>query len=91
MKDAYQVLYKKEADLARIRREIESLKVAASLLAEDRRPDDSVQGSDNQDKKPMEEAFAFAPQPEAAATGTDGPSPIPRQPGFWESLKGRRR
>jgi hypothetical protein len=89
MKDAYQILYKKEADLARVRREIESLKVAALLLAEDQRSDDPGQSSDNQDKKPVGEAFA--PPPEAAATGTDGPSPIPRQPGFWESLKSRRR
>ena len=32
MKDAYAVLEEKEADLARVRQEIESLKIVASLL-----------------------------------------------------------
>jgi hypothetical protein len=35
MKDAYEVLYKKEADLARVRREIDSLTIAARLLVDD--------------------------------------------------------
>jgi hypothetical protein len=35
MKNAYEVLYQKEADLARVRREVESLTIAASLLADD--------------------------------------------------------
>jgi hypothetical protein len=39
MKDAYEVLQQKEADLARVRHEIESLQVVASLLSVDaRRP-----------------------------------------------------
>ena len=35
MKDAYEVLQQKEADLARVRHEIESLQVVASLLSDD--------------------------------------------------------
>jgi hypothetical protein len=35
MKDVYEVLHQKEADLARVRREIESLHLVASLLSDD--------------------------------------------------------
>lgn len=35
MKDPYEVLQQKEADLARVRHEFESLQVVASLLSED--------------------------------------------------------
>jgi len=34
MKDAYQVLQQKEGDLARVRKEIESLTIVAALLAD---------------------------------------------------------
>ena len=35
MRDAYELLYQKEADLVRVRQEIESLKIAASLLTDE--------------------------------------------------------
>jgi hypothetical protein len=35
MKDAYEILKLKEADLARVRQEIESLRIVASLLDDD--------------------------------------------------------
>ena len=35
MKDAYEILKQKEADLDRVSHEIESLRIAASLLADD--------------------------------------------------------
>ena len=35
MKDVYEVLQDKEADLARVRHEIESLRIAAPLLSDD--------------------------------------------------------
>ena len=35
MKDAYETLKQKEADLSRIRHEIESLRIVASLLVDD--------------------------------------------------------
>ena len=34
MKDAYEVLYQKESDLVRVRQEVESLRVVASMLAD---------------------------------------------------------
>ena len=36
MKNAYELLYRKEEELARVREEIESLKVVAPLLAQER-------------------------------------------------------
>jgi len=35
MKDAYEVLEQKEADLARVRKEVESLRLVAPLLSDD--------------------------------------------------------
>jgi len=47
MKDAYGVLEQKEADLARVRREIESLRIVASLLEKtDDLPDLEATGTD---------------------------------------------
>lgn len=84
MKDAYEVLYQKEADLVRVRQEVESLRVAAALLADESHTDDSHREADPQAKRPSEPTVVAEP---AAATGTDGPSPNHRQPSFWEFLK----
>ena len=47
MKDAYAVLEQKEADLARVRQEIESLRIVASLLEKtDDLPDFEPTGTD---------------------------------------------
>ena len=46
MKDAYLVLEQKEADLARVRQEIESLRIVASLLEKtDDLPDSEATGT----------------------------------------------
>jgi hypothetical protein len=89
MKDAYELLYQREADLVRVRQEIESLRIAASLLADDASADDPGPGTDNTVKRPAEAALVA--QSEGAATGTDGLAPRPRQPNFWEFLKPGRR
>ena len=44
MKDAYEVLKQKEAELSRVRHEVESLKMVASLLAENSNSDPSDEG-----------------------------------------------
>ena len=87
MKDAYEVLYQKEAELVRVRQEVESLRVVASLLTDDTSANN--QGLVTQEKKPAETEFAgpFA----AAATGTNGLSTSSRQPKFWRFLKPSRR
>jgi hypothetical protein len=41
MKDAYEVLKQKEADLSRVRREVESLRIVAPLLLDDLDSDQS--------------------------------------------------
>ena len=43
MKNAYELLRQKEADLARVRHEIESLRVVAPLLSEESSSDDPEQ------------------------------------------------
>ena len=94
MKDAYEVLYQKEGDLVRVRQEVECLRITASLLgddtsADDQPPDEPVQSPEMHQGKPPEAAVAA--RLEAAATGTDGPSPpTERELGFWKSLKSMR-
>ena len=85
MKDAYEVLYQKEADVARLRREIESLTIAARLLAED----DltfvyPANATDEQKRKPSQKAVS----PER--TGTDGGTVVRPRSGFWGSLTFKR-
>jgi len=65
MKDAYSVLEKKEADLARVRQEIESLRMVASLLVDDLNSTDSDQTHLTSPEKTDD-------LPDLEATGTDG-------------------
>jgi len=89
MKNAYEVLYQREADLARVRREIESLTIVASLLADDESSFfDPGRGPEGQNKKRAEKVI-FPPS-DSEATGTDSRSTVPRRTGFWGSLKRRR-
>jgi hypothetical protein len=90
MKDAYEVLYQKEADLARVRQEVESLRIAASLLNEDASVEDSSPSSSSRRSVMSAGEASLAADLEAAATGTDGP-PTSQEAGFWKSLKSRRR
>jgi hypothetical protein len=83
MKDAYEVLYQKEADLARVRREIESLTVVASMLADD----SSFLSPNGQNRKPAEKALP--PRSDLEATATDRTTPISRRSRLWGSLKRR--
>jgi hypothetical protein len=90
MKDAYEVLYQKEADMARVRREVESLSIAASLLADDGSSFVPPDGApDEQERKPLQKAISAQPiatQP----TGTDGRHFVWPASGFWASLTFRR-
>jgi hypothetical protein len=85
MKDPYEVLYQKEAALARVRHEIESLTMVASLLADDDLTFfDSDTAPDPQKKKPMQKATP----PEVSGTESQ-PFVWPRT-GFWSSLNLKR-
>ena len=90
MKNAYEVLYHKEADLARVRREIESLTIAAPLLADDVLTlvhPDSAPDEPNR-KSPQK---AVSPQPIGTEpTGTDGEPLVWPPRGFWRNLTFRR-
>jgi hypothetical protein len=82
MKNAYEVLEQKETDLARVRHEIESLRVVAPLLS-DELPSEELT------KKRANSAEETSDSVEKA-TGTDGlfSSMNPaRRPGFWNTLK----
>jgi hypothetical protein len=85
MKDAYEVLYEKEGDLARVRKEIESLTLTAQLLADDHLIYFEPNGPPAaQDKKPAQKATA----PEA--TETEGKPYVWPRMGLWGNLKIRR-
>ena len=86
MRDAYEVLYQKEADLVRVRQEVESLRVAAPLLSDE---DTGSKVEELHQRKPSEAALQS--YSEDAATGTDSLFPSSRQPSFWEFLKPTRR
>ena len=88
MKDAYQVLYEKETNLTRVRQEIESLKIVASLLGDQPSPDGSGESSEDLGKKPAgsaEERTSVQPDLEIV-----GAFSIGRRAGFWSSLRRRR-
>ena len=85
MKDAYDVLHQKEADLARVRKEIKSLTLAAQLLADDDLSFfDPATVPDGQNRKPTQKATS--PKP----TGTDGEPFIWPRSDFWGRLRIRR-
>jgi hypothetical protein len=85
MKDVHEVLRQKEADLSRVRREIESLQIVASLLSDESKTDELP-------KKPASSAEDVSEAPEESeATGTGGlfssaAPPAPRS-NFWKILK----
>ena len=83
MKDAYELLEQKEADLARVRHEIESLRIVSPLLS------DEVTSEDPHKKRESSGEKAQGPELDSKATGTDGifsSSPESR-PKFWNVLK----
>lgn len=85
MKNAYELLEQKEADLARVRREIESLRVVSTLLS-----DNDPAESDPTRKRDSSAEKTLDPQPESQATGTDGISSAPSKRNFWNVLKGEK-
>lgn len=83
MKDAYEALKRKEADLNRVRHEIESLRIVASLLVDDLDSDQSDKlYLVSPEKTPI-------PHPDLEPTGTDGlfSSIAPSRPSLWNILK----
>ena len=83
MKDAYEVLYKKEADLARVRREIDSLTLAAGLLV-----GDGISDGNGARVALEKKSVRSVTSPEAASPEAH-PFVWPRS-GFWSAFKLRR-
>ena len=83
MKDAYEVLKQKEADLNRVRTEIESLRIVASLLADDAARDQS------DDSDPTSEEDADNLQKGLEPTGTEAlfSTVASSRSGLWKVLK----
>ena len=83
MKNAYEVLRQKEIDLVRVRHEIESLRIVASLLSDEL-------ASDELTKKRARSAEETLDPGSEEATGTDdlfssmNAAPLPRS---WNPLK----
>jgi hypothetical protein len=73
MKDPNQVLRQKEVDLARVRKEVESLNTVAALLEEDnyRPPDNGNRSSGSTNKKPSTSASEISSQSESKAAGSE--------------------
>jgi len=89
MKDANDVLRQKEADLARVRHEIDSLRIAAALLAGH---DSSLEELDLTSDEPNRKLMTSAeegPHATVEATGTDGlfSSLSQLRPKRWNVLK----
>ena len=82
MKDAYQVLKQKEAELSRVRQEIESLRIVAPLLVDDLNSNDS-------DHVHLIFAEKTDEMSDFNGTGTDGPRPpgSTSHSAFWNALK----
>jgi len=79
MKDAYEVLHQKEAELARVRREIASLLLVAPLLSADSPAENSQREKRSSDDE----------NGESEATGTDGllSFAVTSRPNIWNVLK----
>ena len=82
MKDAYEVLTQKEADLSRVRHEIESLRTVAPLLVDDLNSNDS-------DQMHLISAEKTDEISDSVGAGTDGPrsSVAISHAAFWNALK----
>ena len=78
MKDVYQILEQKQADLERVRREFESLQVVAPLLSDDATTEELT-------KKPTTAEKASSDDDASEATGTKGlfSSMASTRSGFW--------
>jgi hypothetical protein len=83
MKDPYEVLQQKEADLARVRHEIQSQQVVASILSEDLTSNQMTKKKESTAEKTLDRG------PGSEATGTDGlfSSIAVSRPSFWKALK----
>jgi hypothetical protein len=82
MKNIYEVLRQKELDLARLEKEVEALRLAAPLLADEKEP--AIEATNN---KP---ALTSAPQqPIRIPQPAINPNPQPARASGWEDTAKR--
>ena len=86
MKDAYEVLQQKQTDLARVRKEIDSLNIVARLLSDD---DTSDKIQKPKEAPPSSLSDTISRLSDSAATNVDNlfSSVATSRSGFWNSLK----
>lgn len=87
MKDAYEVLRQKEAELDLVRKEIESLKIVEPLLSEDVSADHTDESAEKSSLSFLNETISRLS--DSAATNVDNLFPPDKDShsGFWSSLK----
>ena len=87
MKDACEVLQQKQTDLARVRKEIDSLNIVVRLLSDDDSSDNPIQKSN--EAPPSSLSDTISRLSESAATNVDSLfSTVEKsRSGFWGSLK----
>jgi len=87
MKDAYEILRLKEAELARVRKEIDSLNIVARLLSNDGTSDNAVPKTG--EAAPSSLSDTISRLADSASTNVDGlfSSIESSRSGFWDSLK----
>jgi hypothetical protein len=87
MKDAYEVLQQKEADLARVRKEIDSLNIVARLLSKEGICDNAIPKSGEATPSSLSETISRLS--DSASTNVDRlfSSIEGSRSGFWDSLK----
>jgi hypothetical protein len=84
MKDPTEVLRQKQEDLARVRHQVESLRIAASLLSDELATDDLSKKKESASEETLDLSTG------AEATGTEGlfSATIASRRSFWRVLKG---
>lgn len=92
MKNAYEVLHQKEAELAQIRKQVESLHIAATLLAENDEDDDFMDSMDSEDDERMFHKSKFQKSSKKPSSSADDaysrePEFSSRSSPFLEALK----
>jgi hypothetical protein len=86
MQDVYEVLQQRQAELARVRKEIECLNIVAALLSEERTSDDPAPNSAESPASPLTDTISRLS--DSAATNVDSLfSSAATRSSLWRVLK----
>jgi hypothetical protein len=83
MKNVFEVLQQKEADLTRVRREIESLRTVASLLSEELPSEEMTRKFARSEEEILDSDAEKATGTDGMFSSLDGAA----RPSFWNTLK----